>query len=338
MGPTSHRAGQQRRQHRHRLELARPPLRWTWSLDDDGDSVLRFAASRYHHGLYFGYMILSNPNALAYTVNLWIDFDGDLFADVPEVFTLLATGGGPRHRSIRRQNPLTDELLIGFEQQLFQDFALAVNATYREDDNIIELIKPGFTPPTSYRRRWSTPGSMASAAPVTMAPSPSSIRSRLRPRAGSDQSSASDPGVQGRRGHRPAPPDQQLAGAGVLGLAGGHRHGGHRFEASKGWSYDFDDPNKLINADGPLTQDREWQLEMMGSYMAPLGFIFSGYWEFMTGLPLYRTVTVPLRPGPGSCLRRSQGRASPRGPVAPRPARREGFQSRRPPLGAGAHR
>jgi hypothetical protein len=277
-----------------------PRLGATISLDDDGDSVLRVAASRYHHGLYFGYMILGNPNALAYNLNLWIDFDGDLFADIPEVLTLIAAGGGPSasvDRDVR--NPLTDEFLVGFEQQLFQDFALAVNATYREDDDIIEVIKPGLGPESFAPRVVVDPGpdgvtGNGDDGTLTVFNQVSGFgvgQLITNP----DRATREYKGVELIARRRLRDDWQALAS---LVWQEGTGTAGTDFEASKGWSLDFDDPNKLINADGPLTQDREWQLKVMGSYMAPLGFIFSGYWEYMTGLPLYRTLTVTLDQGP----------------------------------------
>jgi outer membrane receptor protein involved in Fe transport len=72
---------------------------------------------------------------------------------------------------------------------------------------------------------------------------------------------------------------------------------GTDFNNSKGWSYAFDDPNKLINVEGPLTLNREWQLKLMGTWLAPAGFFVSGYWSYQTGYPLFRFLPVALNQG-----------------------------------------
>jgi hypothetical protein len=59
----------------------------------------------------------------------------------------------------------------------------------------------------------------------------------------------------------------------------------------------FDNPNGMINRQGPLSLDREWQLKLVGSYLAPLGFSFSGFYQYLAGTPLYRGYSVVLAQG-----------------------------------------
>jgi len=66
---------------------------------------------------------------------------------------------------------------------------------------------------------------------------------------------------------------------------------------SLGFNSTFDDPNGLVNRGGPLDLNREWQFKAVGTYLAPLGFSFSGFFQYNAGVPLYRTYTVSLVQG-----------------------------------------
>ncbi len=48
------------------------------------------------------------------------------------------TGGAPVDPDL--EQPLTDEITVGFERQLFRDFSLAVNAFYRESDDLVDDV------------------------------------------------------------------------------------------------------------------------------------------------------------------------------------------------------
>ena len=59
----------------------------------------------------------------------------------------------------------------------------------------------------------------------------------------------------------------------------------------------FNDPNTLINGNGPLDLDREWQVKLAGTYVLPAGFSISCNWQYLTGTPLYRYYSVTLNQG-----------------------------------------
>jgi hypothetical protein len=281
-------------------KVLEPRVGATISLDEAGKSVLRAAYSQYHHGLYFGYLILGNPNALGYTINVWTDLDGDVFADPDEVGPVIASGGGVAALvDPDLENPVTDELMVGFESQILRDLSIGINATWREDDDLIEIVKPGLGPADFVPVDVPDPGADGVAG------------------TGDDQvlhlfNQVSGFDV-GQEVTNPPRADREYKGVeliarkrlthkwqGLASLVWQEATGsmGNSFNASLGYSLDFDDPNKLINLNGPLDQDREWQAKVMGSYQAPLGFIFSGYWEFLTGYPLYRTLSANLNQGP----------------------------------------
>jgi hypothetical protein len=70
----------------------------------------------------------------------------------------------------------------------------------------------------------------------------------------------------------------------------------NRNDAS-GISSAFNDPNTLINIDGPTVLDAQWQAKLMATYMARWGVNLSGYYLQQSGAPLYRTLSIQLAQG-----------------------------------------
>jgi hypothetical protein len=62
------------------------------------------------------------------------------------------------------------------------------------------------------------------------------------------------------------------------------------YSATEGESGMFDNPNTLINAYGPLSFDRPLQIKIMGSYVLPMNFVVSAYFQYRSGSPWERTL------------------------------------------------
>jgi hypothetical protein len=52
----------------------------------------------------------------------------------------------------------------------------------------------------------------------------------------------------------------------------------------------FNNPNTLINTDGPLAFDRPLQIKLMGTCILPFDFVLSAYFQFYSGSPWQRTL------------------------------------------------
>jgi hypothetical protein len=62
------------------------------------------------------------------------------------------------------------------------------------------------------------------------------------------------------------------------------------YSATEGESSMFDNPNRMINSDGPIAFDRPLQIKLIGSIMLPLDIIFTGYLQHRSGSHWRRTI------------------------------------------------
>jgi len=274
-----------------------PRLAAIVALDEDGTSVLRASLARYHHAMMMGYMILGNPNALSASVNLWYDLDADYFADPNEVFDVVSLIGGG-HVAPNTTNPYTDEITVGYQRQLSKDFSLTLNASYREEKDSIDITKPDLTEDSYMAVDITDPG--PDGVPGTGDDQTLTVYNQID---GFTAPQVIDNVDLAERTYKGVEliGTKRLSGKwqGLFSILWQQADGtlGTDFDASKGWSSAFDDPNKLINLDGPLSLDREWQVKLSGTYVGPWGLFFSGYWTYQTGTPIFRLLPVTLNQG-----------------------------------------
>ncbi len=274
-----------------------PRLAATVTLDEAGRSVLRLGLGRYHHGPNTSLFLLGNPNGLRLSINPWVDLDGDLFSDPDEVFPAVqTTGGTPVDPDL--QQPFTDEITLGFERQ-FGDLSLAVNAFYRESDDLIDdfNISAG---PSSYVPV-EIPDVGLDGVPGTSDDGTMTVFNQISDFTNQLQIT------------NPAAAEREMKGVelvatkrlsngwqGLASLVWQESAGALGSDAINafGFSLGYNDPNVLADSWGPLELDREWQAKVIGTYLAPHGFAFSGYLRYQTGVPLYRLYSVELNQGP----------------------------------------
>ncbi len=275
-----------------------PRLAATIALDAEGKSVLRLGLSRYHHGPNTAQFSLGNPNGIVISNHPWLDFDGDFIADPNEVLPPVQfTGGAPIDPDL--QQPRTDEITVGFESQLFKDFSLAVNAFYREADDLIDDVNISISPSSFVPVEIPDVG--LDGVPGTADDGTLIAFNQISDFVNQVQITNPELAEREMKGveliatKRLSGGWQALASlvwqesTGTLGI-----DGTNAFGLSQG----FNDPNVLFNANGPLELDRKWQAKVIGTYLAPLDFTFSGYLRYQTGVPLYRLYFVELFQGP----------------------------------------
>ena len=128
-----------------------PRLGLTYALGAEKKTLLRAAANRYHDQLG-GFTVYGvAPGGYQYVYFYAYDLNGNAQADPGEIDTSFVAGfyGLDPARldepvSVRRWDPdievpHTDELLIGGEHELFQDFVIGATYTYRKLDDFVEL-------------------------------------------------------------------------------------------------------------------------------------------------------------------------------------------------------
>jgi hypothetical protein len=278
-----------------------PRLAASYALDDQGRTVLRAGVARYHHGLDISYFASANPNGFALSIHPWFDIDGDKFADPNEVFTAINVqiSGGPISSDLK--NPYTDEVTIGIGRELFRDASLTLNATWRQDKDLIDDVNTSLDPSDYQTVQIPEPGPdglMGTADDGTLTvfnqianlgvPATLTVTNP-------DGAEREYKGVEAVFSKRRSTNWQALASVAWQESTGTLQT--NRNDAS-GVSGTYNDFNTTINNSGPLIFDTEWQFKLLGTYFAPYGLAFSGYYLYQTGAPLYRTVSVTLAQGP----------------------------------------
>ena len=125
-----------------------PRIGLTYALGADRKTLLRAAANRYVEQMG-GYMVYAaSPAAYSYTYHFFNDTNGNLRADFGEiqggVYGFLGLDPYNPSTPVRRwdedlEAPHTDELLFGFEREIFADFVFGATGTYRKMHDFVEL-------------------------------------------------------------------------------------------------------------------------------------------------------------------------------------------------------
>ena len=275
-----------------------PRLGAAIALDNEGAGVLRFGYSRYHHGLNQNFIVSGNPNFFILTTNPWNDINGDLVAQPNEVgpaISVTATSGGI---APNLKQPYTDEFSIGVEKRFFGDFSFGVNAFYRNSQDLIEDVN------ISANENSYVPRTIPDAGPDSLLGTADDRTLTVFNQVSNFQNilQVSNPELAERKSRgiemtatKRMSRNWQLLGSLVWQKATGTV--GNDILNSIGTATAFNDPNLLTNINGLLPLDRKWQTKINGIYKAPYGFTFIGYYQYLTGLPLYRTYNVILAQG-----------------------------------------
>jgi len=278
-----------------------PRLGINVALDDMGKSVLRLGLGRYHHQMAITYLMRGNPNFRTTSLHGWFDANGNFYADPEELFPAILYDGGSTVMDPDLQQPYTDEFTIGYVRELFTDFSITVNATWRKDNDLIEEVDSAIDDPDAW-----APMNVADPGPDqifgTGDDQTLTVFNRITPDpvtrliTNPERLEREYKGIEVVATKRVSNDWQALASIVWSDATGnlGTDWGG--FEAS-GWSSSFVDPNSWVNRGGPTNLDSEWQFKVSGTYFAPLGFSFSGFYQYLTGIPLYRTYTVTVFQG-----------------------------------------
>ncbi len=280
-----------------------PRLGASIQLDDAGKSVLRLGLNRYHHSLNFAFFTYGNANSPSLSQQYWIDLDGNLFADPTDYYVSLGTGGTSARVDPDLKQPYTDEIFIGFEQELFTDFTLGVNLSWRKDGDLIETNNEAISADSFLPVEVPDPGAdnvfgtgddqiltvfwqIADLDAQNLVTNPERAEREYR-------------GVEIVATKRMSNNWQMLASlvwTDNPGTVGNQLFGNYgNIQGSTGWanfSGGFNNPNNQINIDGPLGLAREWQFKVVGTYLLPWGFAASGTYSYLTGFPLYRGYSV----------------------------------------------
>jgi len=279
-----------------------PRLAATFALDDQGKSQLRFSFSRYHEQMAITYLMQGNPNFRSLQLHTWTDTNGNLYGDADELGPAISYAGGNENVDPDLKQPYADEIMIGFEKELFSNFALTVNATWREEKDLIEDVDGSIDDPSA----WS-PMEVPDPGPDQLFGTADDKTLTVYNRVTSNPVALTITNPKGLErkykgveliANKRLSNNWQGFGSIVWGRATGNlRTSWGSGGEALGWSTSLVDKNSFINRGGATSLDREWQFKVGGTYFAPLGFSFGGFYQYATGLPLYRTYTVAVTQG-----------------------------------------
>lgn len=280
-----------------------PRLAANIALDEDGKTLLRFGAGRYHHGLDLSYFQGSNPMQSALSIHPWIDVDGDKFADPAEVLAPVAvqmSGGALSPIDPDLKNPYTDEISLGLAREIFPNASLSFNATWRRDRDLIDDVNLAAANNNYAPVPYPDPGpdgrlGTADDRALTVFNQTTNLgRPNLLTVTNPEQAKREYQALETVFSKRMA--DRWQAMLSMVWQSSTGTLQTNRNDAS-GISSAFNDPNTLINIDGPTALDAQWQAKLMATYLARWGVNLSGYYLQQSGAPLYRTLSIQLAQG-----------------------------------------
>jgi hypothetical protein len=279
----------------------------------NGKYILKTSFSRYAEYLMLDYIKPLNPFYACRSQQFyWFDENMDGMVDVDDTYTLYPED----LRSYSEEDyqkrvasdikpPYTEEFTIGLHQELFKDFSIRINYIHKTKRNIIENVlydpdsdKDWYTIAQDTQGWWipfetivpevdDFPDTQVSAyyrstnAPVLFYQLKNVPELKRKYQ-------ALEIAFKKRMLN-----NLQLNGSLVISKTTGNV--GLNYDASTGFSSAADNPNFLLvnlPEDSRLDLDRPLVLKLMGTYEFPYDFFASFYYNYMSGTPLTRSVTI----------------------------------------------
>ncbi|MCX6566334.1 MAG: carboxypeptidase-like regulatory domain-containing protein [Candidatus Aminicenantes bacterium] len=273
----------------------------------NGRAALKLSYARSHEPLWIsGYDEdqIFEPQTLSF---IWHDFNANKLMDMPgtDDYTLLSWRSQNLNSSYYAnvKSPLTDEFTGGLEYGAAPNLLLGLKFTYRKTANIVESVDSvnGYDPLAADEigRIW---------LPMTVTdPGSDGMFGTF------DDASLT---VYGLRADRPAPVwaaanpegayrkylsatltlDKRMANNWQLrgSFTVSSLRGTSDFAAAGRLNRTtlFNDPNSLTHTEGPLAYDRPIQAKLSGTYLFPFNVSFSAFFQYYSGAPWARTITV----------------------------------------------
>jgi outer membrane receptor protein involved in Fe transport len=277
-----------------------PRLGLVWALGDAKRSSIKASYGRYYSPLLNQYLNYVIPRRLGDETYEWIDRNGDRVFQAGEQGQLVSRVAASLNRADPNlKDPYTDTLTIGFEQQFGNNFVVSVTGLYKRDRDIIETVDGG-RPFSAYRPINLT--NPITGAPLTIfALDPSFLGSASF----NFLTTPKDPVELYRNykgleivAHKRMSDGWQFMAS--LNLSDGFGNVGNSFGSTPGGLALYNNPNTLINIEGPLDLDAPFALKLQGTYLAPYGVVLSGYYLAISGFPLKPPEDFPADPALGA--------------------------------------
>ncbi|MGD2295060.1 MAG: TonB-dependent receptor, partial [Candidatus Aminicenantes bacterium] len=295
-----------------------PRVGISYDVFGNGKTSIRGSWSRYKEYLMIQYFSLANPMAPTAGYWFWFDLDfnrtlenTDLFWPYympPTIFDFELE----KEVNTNATAPFTDELTIGVEGELAEDFSLSVVFIYKHKKNIFEDVNDyglgreeawkGYREDSPFYEKFifedpgddglfGTEDDQSSYLYAELADAPATHYYLNNIPEAFRKYWAINFIFKKRMSN-----NWQLLGSIVYSKAWGNIGGG--FRQTMGESSNFDDPNTWVFCGGRLDYDRPLNIKLQSTVILPYGFILSGYYNFLSGSPWARSVSVILPDDP----------------------------------------
>jgi len=290
-----------------------PHLGIVFDIFGNGMSSISANYSQYHESIAMRYFNRVSPLYPQLSSWYWIDNDYDQEPDADDTYTLIDAADNPSsvNKASRldpdTKSPVTDEYSFGLEHALSTNLTIGAAFIYKHKKNIIENVNDyglgaqeawkGYSTESPYWEKFeftdpgddgifNTEDDLNSYCYAELADSPggrnwyyTNIESAFR------KYTALQLVLNKKMSHR-----WQFLASLVWSKAWGNIGGWD--SATNASSLYFDTPNSMVYADGRLDFDRPLNVKIQASVVLPYGFDLGGYYNYRSGIPWNRTITV----------------------------------------------
>jgi hypothetical protein len=261
-----------------RLGISYDPFR-------DGKTVLRANFGRYYAPLIMIYYYFNNPNQ---RTEFWANLNPDWTVN----YTTPPWTPGLNSVDQNIRSPYADEINVGIERELFENFSISATFLAKWEKNLIDDVESHLD-----IAKWKATGEMVwSGYHAVTGTDPFTGKPVTFYEMNSDfgDSSYVYMNVRDTRKYRALEvkaikrmSDRWAMQASYVWSRGEGILNTSR-DQSTGFSGYYDNPNVMINAYGRLDYQREHLVKIQASYQAPLGINLGAYYQFGSGIPYTR--------------------------------------------------
>ncbi len=270
-----------------------PRVGFVWALGAEGRTSIKASYGKYFKPLLNQDTLIILPRSGGHHEYEWLDHNGDLVFQDGEQGELVSNAIQPNTSSAdpNLKNAYVNAFHVGVEHQLESNIVLSVSGIFKREKDVMETVDVGRIGPDGTPFGAYNPLSVTNpidGSPMTIyALRPEfqgSGRVRFLTNPGQDGPLFRDyNGVEFVVRRRWEDGWQLMA---ALNVSKAYGNIGNGYGSTWGGHAIYDNPNTLINAEGPLDLDATYQFKLQGTYTMPFDIVVSAYYQGLTGFPL----------------------------------------------------